>query len=158
MTKAWYLIQSKPRQEAVAETHLARQAYTVYLPWHQVTKRKRQQLVASKEPMFARYLFIQLDQGVDNWAPIRSTRGVQNLVRFGGMPARLPDQLIACLYEREHQNEHTEPVQTFQEGQIVRLMDGPLRGYEAIFKATSGQQRAYVLLDLLGGRPTFRLT
>ena len=47
--------------------------------------------------MFPRYLFIQLDRENDNWMPIRSTIGVQNLVQFGGIAARVPDNLISDL-------------------------------------------------------------
>jgi transcriptional antiterminator RfaH len=33
--------------------------------------------------LFPGYLFIQLDEKLENWSPIRSTKGVQNFVKFG---------------------------------------------------------------------------
>lgn len=156
MMKHWYVVHSKPRQEAEALRQLERQNYTVYLPMCHRNKRQRHALVRVNEPMFARYLFIQLNPFDDNWAPIRSTRGVQTLLRFAGVPARVPDALIACLRVREQQE--TDGAQAisashadhFKAGQAVRLLDGPLQGYNALFEAASGQDRAYVLLSLLG--------
>lgn len=40
------------------------------------------------ESLFPGYLFIQLDQLNDNWHPIRSTRGVNQLVTFGKQGGR----------------------------------------------------------------------
>jgi len=36
----------------------------------------------------------------------------------------------------------------FKEGQQVRIAEGPFEGYEAIFKANSGQERAILLLKI----------
>ena len=34
------------------------------------------------------------------------------------------------------------------EGQQVRIVEGPFKGYEAIFKSKSGQERAILLLKI----------
>ena len=146
---SWYLVYTQARGESRAVEHLQQQSYETYFPQVLIQKRQRGRLASVVAPMFPRYVFIRINNA-GGWAPIRSTRGVQNLVRFGGVPARVPNQLIELLYKREHKDEQLESARAFREGQIVRLMDGPLCGYEAIFKATSGQQRAFVLLDLLG--------
>ncbi len=147
--KAWYLIYSKPRQEQVALANLARQNYVTYLPMTTLKRRRRGQLIDVIEPLFPRYLFIHLDQGVDNWSPIRSTRGVAHLVRFGGVPAQVPDELIALLHEQEN-NEGQVALSspTLQPGQNVRVMGGVLTGYEGVVINTSGEERATVLLSL----------
>jgi transcriptional antiterminator RfaH len=64
-------------------------------------KRVRGRYRSLVEPMFPRYLFIQLDDEGDDWGPIRSTIGVANMVRFGMMPARVPDGLVQLLRGRE---------------------------------------------------------
>ena len=77
-TSAWFLVRSKPRQESVALTHLARQGYESYLPLFATEKLVRRKSTVVQEPMFARYLFVRLDttgQG-QSWSPIRSTVGV----------------------------------------------------------------------------------
>ena len=65
----------------------------------QVQKLRNQKVQTITEPMFSRYLFIQLDDQTQNWGPIRSTLGVSKLVSFGPQPAKVPPELVAFLQE-----------------------------------------------------------
>ena len=71
----WYLIATKPRQEAVALLNLERQGYRVQLPKVELRKRRRGKWQEVIEPLFPGYLFVALATGVDDTAPIRSTVG-----------------------------------------------------------------------------------
>ena len=149
--KLWYLIYTKPRQEEVARTHLERQGYTVYLPRVRQMRRRLGQRVMATEPLFPRYLFIQLDTQADNWGPIRSTLGVTSLVSFGSQPALIPNALIRFLMQREGQTGlHEWAESNYLEGERIQIVDGALRGYAGIFLAHSGRERAVVLLEILG--------
>jgi len=97
--KHWYAIHTKPRQEEHAAVHLRRQEFEIYLPRIKQARRFRQRWRDMIEPLFPRYLFIRLDLGNDNVAPIRSTRGVSKLVSFNGLPATVPEPLIDALIE-----------------------------------------------------------
>lgn len=153
-TSAWFLVRSKPRQEAVALTNLARQGYESYLPLFATEKLTRRKSTVVKEPMFARYLFVRLDtsghergQG-QSWSPIRSTVGVSELVCFGSRPARVDDALIATLREREAEQQ-ASPTTLFASGDSVCITDGAFAGLEAIYQMNDAEGRAMVLLDLL---------
>lgn len=146
---AWYLTYSKPRQEKIAFFNLSRQGYTVYFP--RIRQKSRGRRSGATQPAFPRYLFIRLNDETDNWSHIRSTRGVSNLVRFGDYPARAPDSLIAALRGMENEQgirELYEPA--FQPGDYVRIAHGALKGYEAIFQASAGNERVRLLLDAVG--------
>lgn len=147
----WYLVHCKPRQERVAEGHLARQGYEVYLPLFRQARRRQGRRVSTVGPMFPRYLFIHLDSRTDNWGPIRSTRGVSALVRFGQEPARVPDGLISFLRGREDEKGiQTVQIEEFRAGGRVRVTEGPFAGYEGVYVARSGKERVVVLLSILG--------
>ena len=149
-TSAWFLVRSKPRQESVALTHLARQGYESYLPLFATEKLVRRKSTVVQEPMFARYLFVRLDttgQG-QSWSPIRSTVGVSDLVCFGSRPARVDDALIATLREREIAQQ-ASPTTLFAHGDSVRITEGAFVGLEAIYQMNDAEGRAMVLLDLL---------
>ena len=157
--KSWFLIYAKARQEEVARDNLARQEYRVYLPLAQLHRNRGGKRIAVIEPLFPRYLFIQLDTTTDNWAPIRSTKGVSSLVRFGAEPGRIPEQLIQLLQTSESDtglHDWAEP--EFAAGQAVRVVDGSMRGYEGIFIARSSKERVLVLLDILGRQVRTQLT
>lgn len=150
-TKRWYLVYCKPRQERVAVENLERQGYETYLPRVRETRRRAGQRVKVIAPLFPRYLFIHLDEEFDNWGPIRSTLGVVSLVRFGQLPARVPDELLDLLRRREDAEglQAIDP-QPLKAGMRVRVASGSLAGYEGIFLAKSGRERVIVLLDILG--------
>jgi transcriptional antiterminator RfaH len=121
------------------------------LPRVRETRRRAGQRIQVIAPLFPRYLFIRLDQEFDNWGPIRSTLGVVSLVRFGQLPARVPDQLLALLHGREDAEglQAIEP-QPLKIGARVRVATGSLAGYEGIFLAKTARERVVVLLDILG--------
>ena len=145
----WYLVQSKPNQEELAQENLDRQGYHTYLPRTPVRRKKGGRVTRVIAPMFPRYLFIALNQTDDNWAPIRSTIGVSTLVRFGMLPARVPTQLVDNLKKKENsEGYHPTQKKEFDEGEVVRIAEGPFEGYEAIFSAKQAEDRVLVLLKV----------
>jgi len=92
--KQWFVVQSKPRREAVAEVNLERQGFETYWPRIVQSRRSRGKWRKVIEPLFPRYLFVRLEQGRDDFAPIRSTTGVKELVCFGGVPKILQPEII----------------------------------------------------------------
>ncbi len=148
---AWFVLYTKPRQEGIAVENLARQNFEAYCPTIAVTKRRNGKLVLLIEPFFPRYIFLKFNLESDNWAPLRSTRGVSALVRFGGVPKEVPPRLIAALKENEN-SEHLQEVtqKTWKSGDIVEIEQGPFAGYRCIFQASKSADRVAVLLNIVG--------
>jgi len=151
-TACWYAVCCKPRQEAVAEENLLRQGYHVYLPRLRSTHRRRGQWVDTVEPLFPRYLFIRLDTAIRSTSPVRSTRGVCGLVRQGGLPAAVSDAVMEAIMCRADADSglHRDDRPLFNEGEPIRLVQGPLAGLEGVFSEEDGEKRVIVLLELLG--------
>lgn len=148
---SWYLVYSKPQQERLAVENLERQGYVTYLPMMRNRRRRKGRYVTLIEPMFPRYLFIHLNDETDNWSPIRSTTGVSRMIKFGDLPARVPDDLINGLMARDDETGiQNLATPEFKSGDRVRIVEGPMAGYEAIFKARGSQERVMVLLDVVG--------
>jgi len=150
----WYLVYTKPRHEPVALENLQRQGYRCYLPQWQVEKKKRSRTTPGwatiTEPLFPRYLFIELDTGPagPSWAPIRSTTGVTSLVRFGVQPAKAPAGLIdtLCAMEAEHAQSAARPLMP---GDIVSLREGPFAGLRAVYQCQDSHARITLLLEVM---------
>lgn len=99
------------------------------------------------ESLFPRYLFIRLDSVNDNWYPIRSTRGVQQIVRFNnGDPIAIHDEIIEGIRTRLA---GLPPEPVLKPGDRVRITEGPFSNLEAIFVAADGEERAVLLLAML---------
>jgi transcriptional antiterminator RfaH len=148
----WYAVHAKPRQEAVAEINLQRQGFETYAPKIQVRKRKRDKWVKAVEPLFPRYLFIQVDPEQHSLAPVRSTLGVAGLVRFGQLLRPVPDTVISYLKQMENPETHQYHADEWphKPGDSVQVLAGPFAGLPAVFQAASGEDRAMLLIDLLG--------
>lgn len=142
--KSWYLVQCKPRQDERAEEHLGRQGFTCFRPQCRRERLRRGRRGISGESLFPGYLFIQLAAS-DNWAPLRSTRGVSRLVGFGGLPLPVSDELIAQLQERIE----SPPTPILKAGDRVRISSGSLTELDAIFLAMDGDERVTLLMTLL---------
>ena len=50
-----------------------------------------------EQALFPDYLFIRLQAGVDNFGPVRSTRGVAHLVGFGDVPVPFDAAFVETL-------------------------------------------------------------
>jgi transcriptional antiterminator RfaH len=148
---SWYVIHTKPRQEQRALTNLQQQSYRCYLPMITLEKLGRGRLNVVEEPLFPRYLFICLDNSRhgQNWAPIRSTIGVSGLVTFGSAPAKIDANLIALL-QNQQDGLSAGPERLFHEGDVLLVAEGPFAGLEAVYQMQSGDNRAMVLIELMG--------
>lgn len=150
--KRWYLVHTKPRKEIVAEQNLQRQGYELYLPLIQQPRRRCGHWVEVIKPLFPRYLFVRLRIGYDNIHSIRYTTGVRDLVRFTEEPSVVPDQIVESLRRTADCNTglHRSKRPLFEPGDAVIIDEGPLAGLQAIFLAETGQERAIILLNMLG--------
>lgn len=146
----WYLIQTKPRSENLALENLSNQGYNCYLPMMKIEKVLNKRIEIKKVPLFPRYLFVNLDLDFESksWAPIRSTRGVSSLVRFGQSPAKIHDELVQYIYSREHLSESkAQPL--YQQGQSLKIIKGPFSGFDSIYQGMDSEMRVIVLLEFM---------
>lgn len=146
----WYLIHTKPRQEERAQLNLRQQGYTCYLPLLATEKLRQGALTVVQEPLFSRYLFIELDtcQAGKSWGPIRSTLGVSRLVTFGAEPARVSAELIEALRSNSDPADRA-PRRLFARGDLVQIKDGPFAGLEGVYQMDDGDRRAMLLIEIL---------
>ena len=91
---------TKPRQERVALENLERQAFRCFLPMAVNPYQRRSVRKTRIEPLFPRYLFLNAVADQQSLGPVRSTRGVATLVRFGTKLARLPETVIERINQR----------------------------------------------------------
>lgn len=115
--------------------------------------------MATDEPLFPRYLFIQLGQGnsAKSWAPIRSTKGVSRLVCFGVEPAKVDNRLIELLRAQEI-SAQAEPARLFTPGERVRLTEPPFAGVEGVYQMADGERRVMVLIEMLSKPVALRVS
>ena len=146
---AWYVLHTKPNQEALAARELARRGVTVFFP--QYAERRRGE--ARLRTLFPSYLFVRADLEVVGRSLLQWTPGLRGVVSFGGVPARMPEEAVALVRKQLARLEAMGgmPKARFQPGERVRLKEGPLAGLEAVFEGPAGPaERVRILVRFLG--------
>ena len=155
MAAAWYVVQTKPSAEAQAGRHLRRQAYEVWTPQTWTTRRCRGQVIPTMAPVFANYIFVEVDLDNDRWLAINGTRGVKRMLRFGDRPSPIEHREFARLRARIGE----EPIQErdlisamrplLEVDDLVAVQDGPFESFTGTVLETAGG-RAKIMLSLFG--------
>ena len=147
----WFLVYTKAREEKRAKKNLENQGFKTFVPMIAYEKISQPKSI-SLETMFPRYLFIKIDAEKDNWAHIKSTRGVSHLVVFGDKFAEVPNSVMAFLKTRVDDNDIIKQKvtrQEFQKGDKLVIKQGTLKGKEATFLSKTGKERVKILLKLM---------
>lgn len=148
----WFAVVTKPRAEAIAFDNLQRQGYTCLWPRVRRSLRDAKGMRERVECLFPNYLFLRADPETESLAPVRSTRGALGLVRFGSLPARVPEAVIEQIQSRLDPEDGLVRLDSpaWVPGTPVRISEGPLSGIAAIFLSEDGMDRVRMLVELLG--------
>lgn len=147
---AWYLIKTKPKSEVIALKNLNNQGFECYLPMIKVERVIKNKIEVKELPLFPRYLFIKLDDGFasKSWTPVRSTKGVSNLVKFGEAFAKVHEDLVEIIKFREFQ-EQSKICPLYKKGQILKILKGPFAGFESIYQGMDAEMRVITLFEFM---------
>jgi len=150
--RRWFVVHTKPRQEEIAEENLVRQGFDIYCPRIQLERRRRGKRIKVIEAMFPRYLFIRFTPGQDDITSVRSTKGVTQLLRFGGELARVPDSVIQSIksFAADPSGIYIELLPEPKPGDPVRIIEGSFAGLTGVFYKRNSEERVIILLSILG--------
>jgi transcriptional antiterminator RfaH len=145
----WYAVNTKPRQESLADLNLRRLSVETFCPLLKRERGMRQKRQIVIEPLFPGYLFARFDMDT-HFRAVNYAMGVRSLVSFGSNPVVVEDAVVESIQSRLQDGcIFVKPV-SFMPGEIVRIEGGPFQGLEAIFeREMNGQQRAVLLLKAL---------
>jgi transcriptional antiterminator RfaH len=155
----WYAVNTHPREELKALSHLQRQDYQVYLPRYAKKIRHARKVKQVVRPFFPRYLFVNLNLAVTGWRSIRSTIGVSDIVCFGDQPAPLPAGVVEALQSQEDADGFIKFARQnrLKPGDSVIVLSGPFARQLGLCDGVSDNERVAILLDLLGRKVRVQL-
>lgn len=148
----WYVAHTQAHSEAKAGRHLRNQDFAVYLPLYLKRRRHARRIDWVPTPLFPRYLFVGMDLETTRWRAIRSTVGIAGLVCHGDRPTPVPEGVVEAIQAREDDKGVValQAAPLFSKGDHVHITEGALRGLSGLFEDTTDEERAIILLDLLG--------
>jgi transcriptional antiterminator RfaH len=155
----WAVVRVQPHHDRLAAECVAMAGFETFVPKIRVKVESRWRTT----PLFPGYFFTRV---IDRWRALERTMGVLTVVKFGAAPARVPDAEISSLIARADPDGiirlpgrpplARRPPATitrgFAAGQPVKIVDGALRGFDAIYSGMSAQEREVILIDLLGSQ------
>jgi len=147
----WFCVKTKPRNESAARRMLMRDVgIEVFCPMLRFERVRRSGKVKVTEAMFPGYVFAKFNYRAQH-RHVAGTHGVATIVRFGGIPSVVPDDVVAELRASVVDQETIEIPTTIQVGEEVQVVDGPFSGIRALVtQVLPAQERVKVLLEILG--------
>lgn len=99
------------------------------------------------KPLFTRYIFAHFDAG-RLLHQVKYTRGVQNVVSFGGRPAPIDDKVINLIREQVDEDGFVRLGEEFKFGDKITITSGPLKNLVGIFQRDlKNTDRVRILLN-----------
>lgn len=145
----WHVIMTKPQKESYAVEKLTEQGFAVYCPLRSHEKFVRHKRVIKHLPLFPRYLFIEQDEiFTQQQHVVRSTPGVSQLIKQGEMAIKVNNEVIDAIRSLE-QSYRGVTESYFTQHEPVKIRDGVYQHLEAIYLQDDGEQRAFLLIQLL---------
>ncbi|GAD50854.1 hypothetical protein NT2_12_01140 [Caenibius tardaugens NBRC 16725] len=153
----WYVAETLPRSENLAQYHLERQGFTCFCPRFRATRRHARRTTIIMSPLFPGYIFVSFSRDHDRWQSINSTIGVKRLVGGERGPLPMPRDVMETLLARCEEGEVDCIIPEIKPGDQIRLMSGPFANNVAAIEALDSKGRVRVLLDILGSRRSLRV-
>ncbi len=153
MSLAWYVLHSKPNKEDFLYSQLRFRKIRVFYPRLKVTPVNPR--ARKVKPFFPGYLFVNVDLDEISMSSLTYVPGVNRVVSFDYEPAIVPDEVIATIEKNvtSINNAQTDAQKGLKHGDPVLILDGPFKGFMAIFDARlTGTERVRLLVKLLHGQ------
>ena len=145
----WYVIQTKPKKETVAASHLELESVEVFFP-----KMKSVSMVFGRArtvttSLFPGYIFARFDPYV-SYRLVKWSQGVSRVVGFEGGPLPIADEAIEIIKRRADKDSIVRKALLLKAKDPIRIRSGPLKDLLGVFEHwVSGKERVSVLLNLL---------
>ena len=146
MSRTWYVLHVKPRTEKAVNDRLAVLRVSHYLPLLRKETKVQRRKVVRFLPVFPGYVFTRLSPE-ERMAILRT----QHIVRT--IEVTDPRRMIHQLRQVEHASRlptDLKLVESFAEGEYVKVVSGPLRGLEGQVKRVGAQTSLILTVDILG--------
>lgn len=144
----WYAVHTHPRQEERAHENLRAWKVETFAP--RIKKARYNPFTGLPtfvvNLMFPRYIFARFE-AEQLLHKVSFTRGVKQVVNFGGAPTPVADEVIELIKAQTGPDGCVRIGEELALGDTVVIKDGPLKNFTAVFeREVSGTDRVRILL------------
>ena len=147
-SKRWYIFYLRPKAEKAVRNELVNRGYEVYWPTYRavrVWKNRQKKLI--ELPLFPNYLFVYTF--LHELYAIKCLPKVVSYIASDGRPSVISEREIDGIRRMVGLEEQITVEAKFCKGQHVRIVSGPLAGYEGILTRRNGKNRFGIALKAI---------
>lgn len=145
----WYAIRTKPKEEDRADINLRTWQVETFAPKLKELRTSGYGSEYVTKSLFSSYIFAHFNAS-KQLHNINYTRGVQNVVSFGGNPISIDKKIINLIRVQVDEDGFIRRDEEFELGDRVRINSGPFKSFSGIFKRkTKDRDRVRILLDTM---------
>jgi transcriptional antiterminator NusG len=144
---SWYAVYTKSRHEQLVRKQLEGKGIANFLPVYEKTSQWKDRTKRITLPLFPGYLFVKI-----LWherLEVLKAFGVVHIVGDGYHPQPIPEEQILNILAFRDNGFNYESHPYLNEGNKIRIVDGPLAGLEGILVRKKNQSRLVVSVDLI---------
>ncbi len=146
----WYCLHTRSRHEEVVFQRLEDKRISSFLPKLEVWSRRKDRRKKIQKALFPGYVFVHEILDPHHRLEILKTPGVVKILGNEQGPVAVPDIQIESIQTILGGKSAVSPFPYLKEGQIVRVVEGPLRGCEGfLLKIKEGREKLVISVDLL---------
>ena len=146
----WYCIHTRSRHEEMVFQRFGDKRLQAFLPKLEVWSRRKDRRKRIHKALFPGYLFVHEILDPHHRLEILKTPGVVRILGNERGPVPVPDSQIESIQTILNGKSAVSPFPYLKEGQMVRVVYGPLKGCEGfLLKIKEGKEKLVISLDLL---------
>ncbi len=146
----WYCIHTRSRHEDTVFQRLGDKRIEVFLPKLEVWSRRKDRKKKIQKALFPGYLFVHDSLNPYHRLEILKTPGVVKILGNERGPVAVPEPQIESIQTILGGKSAITPFPYLREGQLVRVVYGPLKGCEGfLLKIKEGKEKLIISVDLL---------
>ena len=165
MELKWYIVHTYSGYEHKVKANLEDRVRTlgqdkyfgkILIPTEQVIELKKGQKKTSSRKFYPGYIMIQMVMNEKTWHTVRNTAKVTGFIGGGGdMPSSIPgEEAEKIIQQMEEGISKPKPRYRFEEGDEVRVIDGPFNNFQGIVEEVKPDKEKLRVLISIFGRST----
>lgn len=160
----WYIVHTYSGFENKVKLNLEERVKTlkqddyfgqVLVPTEQVVELKKGQKKTSTRKFYPGYIMVQMALNKETWHTVRNTAKVTGFLGGGSEPYPVPDEEAErIIRQMEEGIEKPKPRYSFEEGDEVRVVDGPFNNFQGTVEEVKPDKEKLRVLITIFGRAT----
>ena len=147
---SWYCVHTRSRHEDAVYQRLTDKQIQAFLPKMEVWSKRKDRRKKIQKALFPGYLFVYEMMNPQHGLEILKTPGVVKILGNEVGPMPVPETQIESIKKLLDGKAAVSPFPYLKEGQLVRIVDGPLRGCEGfLVKIKEQKEKLVISIDLL---------